>query len=129
MAFPSTYNFNYYKGDTFEFKIYPKNSNGSAFDLSTYASTANPPGETKFTIATARGSAGVAGKISCSAVISLSDNSITCMISPQNGSLLNANASYVYDVEISKSSGGSATVYTLLTGSISVTDQISGATA
>ena len=128
MAFPSTYNFNYYKGDTFEFKIYPKNSNGSAFDLTSYALSAVPPGDgAKFTIASARGAAGVAGKVTCSAVISLSDNSIVCTISPTNGNLLNANGSYEYDVEISKGSG--TTVYTLLTGRISVTDQISGATA
>ena len=95
MAFPSTYNFSYYKGDTFEFKIYPKNSNGSAFDLSTYASTATPPGETKFTIATALGAAGVtAGQKTGTAVISLSDNSITCKITPTVGATLNANTTY-----------------------------------
>lgn len=128
MAFPSTYNFNYYKGDTFEFKVYPKNSNGSAFDLTSYALSAVPPGDgAKFTIATARGAAGVANKVTCSAVISLSDNSIVCTITPTNGNLLSANSSYVYDVEISKGSG--SIVYTLLTGNISVTDQVSGATA
>lgn len=128
MAFPSTYNFSYYKGDTFEFKIYPKNSNGSAFDLTSYALSAVPPGDgAKFTISNARGAAGVANKITCSAVISLSDNSIVCTITPTNGNLLNANSSYVYDVEISKGSG--SIVYTLLTGNISVTDQVSGATA
>lgn len=128
MAFPSTYNFSYYKGDTFEFRIYPKNSNGSAFDLSTYAATATPPGETKFTIATARGAAGASSNpVAGSAVISLSDNSIVCTITPEKGLLLNAGTTYYYDVQISKSSG--AIVYTLLTGSISVTDHISGATA
>lgn len=122
MAFPSTYNFEYYKGDTFEFKIYPKNSNGSAFDLTTYTNAA-------FTIATARGSAGVANKVDARAIISLSDSSITCTIIPTKGLQLNAGSSYVYDVEIRKGSGDTATVYTLLTGSISVTDHISGATS
>jgi hypothetical protein len=128
MAFPSTYNFSYYKGDTFEFKIYPKNSNGTAFDLTSFATTAVPPGDgAKFTIATARGSAGVGGKKDGTATISLSDNSITCVITPAVGKTLDASASYVYDVEISKGSG--TTVHTLLTGNISVTEQVTGATA
>ena len=37
MAFPGTYNFSYYKGDTNEFVIRPKNSSGSAFDLTGYS--------------------------------------------------------------------------------------------
>ena len=36
MAFPGTYNFSYYKGDTSEFVIRPKNSDGSSFDLTGY---------------------------------------------------------------------------------------------
>jgi len=130
MAFPSTYNFSYYKGDTLEFKIYPKNSNGTAFDLSTFATTATPAGGgAKFTIATARGSAGVTGKKDCPAVISLSDNSITCTITPAIGITLSAaqNTSYVYDVEISKGSG--TVVHTLLTGNISISEQVTGAIA
>lgn len=121
MAFPSTYNFNYYRGDTFEFKIYPKNSNGTAFDLATFTTA-------EFTIATARGSAGVQGKKEGTAIISLSDNSITCRITPTVGATLTASqASWVYDVQISKGSGNSATIYTLLTGNISVSEQVTGA--
>ena len=33
MAFPGTYNFNYYRGDTNEFVISPKNSDGTTFQL------------------------------------------------------------------------------------------------
>ena len=37
MAFPGTLNINYYKGDTYEFNIYPKKStDGSAFDLTSF---------------------------------------------------------------------------------------------
>jgi hypothetical protein len=36
MAFPATYNFSYYRGDTNQFVIRPKNSDGSAFDLDGY---------------------------------------------------------------------------------------------
>ena len=128
MSFPGTYNFSYYKGDTFEFKIYPKNSNRSAYDLSTYDLGNIIPGDgANFVISTSWGSTGVGAKITCVATISLADNSITCTISPALGNQMNANTSYVYDVEISKGSGG--TVFTLLTGNISVTDQVSGATA
>jgi hypothetical protein len=129
MAFPGTYNFNYYKGDTFEFKIYPKTSVGTLFDLSTYSTTSSPPGNgSKFTIATDRGSFGAASQLSATAIISLDDNSITCRITPDIGNQLDANTSYVYDVQIDKGSGASATVFTLLTGSISITDQVTGAT-
>lgn len=128
MAYPGTYNFNYYKGDTFEFKVYPKTSTGSAFDLTTYDS-ANGGNGAAFTLSTARGSAGVSSKVICVATISLSDNSITCRIRPTDGIQLDANTTYVYDVEISKGSGTSATVYTLLTGSIEVEDHVTGATA
>jgi len=30
MAFPGTYNFNYYRGDRYEFVIRPKTANGDA---------------------------------------------------------------------------------------------------
>lgn len=123
MAFPGTYNFNYYKGDSFEFKVYPKNTDGSAFDLTSYT-------DVKFTIAVARGSAGASqSPVSAQAIISNVDNSITCTIRPTDGNQLDPNRDYVYDVEISKGSGATATVYTLLNGIISITDQVSGATA
>lgn len=128
MAFPGTYNYNYYKGDTFEFKIYPKTSTGAAFDLTSYHPD-NLGNGAVFTISTDRGADGVAAKQICNAIISLSDNSITCTIPPTIGSALNAQLPYVYDVEISKGSGSTATVFTLLTGSISITDQVTGATA
>jgi hypothetical protein len=128
MAFPGSYNFNYYKGDTFEFKLYPKTSNGSPFPLDTYLPS-NGGGGAGFTLATDRGSAGVSGQIECDATISLVDNSITCVISPTNGNQLISNNQYVYDVEISKGSGNTATVFTIVTGLIDVTDQVTGATA
>jgi len=49
MAFPGTYNFSYYRGDTYEFIIQPKNSLGGNFDLSGYTA--------EFNVATARGGA------------------------------------------------------------------------
>lgn len=129
MAFPGTYNFNYYKGDTLEFKVYPKNTDGSAFDLTSYHPSNNGNGA-GFTIATARGSDGVnASKVTATATINLSDNSVSCRISPTAGAALDADRQYVYDVEISKGSGNTATVFTLLTGTVTITDQVTGATA
>ena len=48
MAFPGTYNFSYYKGDTYQFLVFPKDSSGNTFDLSSFTAS-------KFTIATKRG--------------------------------------------------------------------------
>lgn len=120
MAFPGTYNFSYYKGDTLEFRIYPKDTTGAAFDLSSYENVS-------FVIATERGSGGIAGKIDCFADIDTDEDFVLCTITPANGAELEAGTTYLYDVEISKDSSPYDYVYTLLTGSISVTDEISGA--
>jgi len=122
MAFPGTLNFSYYKGDTYEFKVYPKNVNGATFDMSTYTTAS-------FTISTARGAAGVSSQIACTAVISETDDYVLCTIKPANSTTMNAGTTYVYDVEISKVVSGAPVVHTLLTGSIEVTDQVTGATA
>lgn len=113
MAFPATYNFNYYRGDSFEFIVYPKNSNGTTFDLTNYDTNL-------FTIATARGSSGE--EIGTGVVTSASSN-LTCKITPELGDLLSAN-SYVYDVQIYNTSA--STKYTLLTGTITVTQDVTG---
>jgi hypothetical protein len=123
MAFPGTLNINYYKGDTYEFRIYPKDSLGASFDLTNY-------GQAKFTISTSRGSSGVSGKIECLAVITsgLYGNYVTCTIRPNDSVTMNAATQYVYDVEITKTASPYNYVYTLLTGSVTVTDHIAGAT-
>lgn len=115
MAFPGTYNINYYKGDTLQFDIYPKNSSGQPFDLTGYSSD--------FTIATARGSS--ATQYSGSAEIV--DGRIACTIAPSVGGQLNATAQYVYDVQISNTSGTTPLIYTVLTGSITIRDHVTGA--
>lgn len=118
MAFPATYNFSYYRGDTNEFVIRPKNSDGSAFDLDGY--------DADFFIATARGAATSVVQYEASAVVDDVNNLVTCTIGPLLGEDL-APATYVYDVEINKTVSGVLTRFTLLTGTISVTEQISGA--
>jgi len=123
MAFPGTYNFNYYAGDTFEFFIYPKNSSGGVFDdLSEYTPL--------FVVATARGSA------SASVISSLDPadllatvedgDHVSCTIKPDGGRQLTA-ATYFYDVEIENTSASSSSfgkVFTLLTGTITVTQDV-----
>lgn len=47
MAFPGTYNISYYKGDTLDFELYPKDANGDVFSLEDYSA--------KFTVSTQRG--------------------------------------------------------------------------
>ena len=116
MAFPGTYNFNYYRGDTYQFVIRPKNSNGSTMSLDAYE------GNAVFTIANRRGSTGT--QVEASAVVDTANDIVTCTIQPAQGRLLTAGTVYVYDVQIDN---GAGVIYTLLTGSVTVTDDISGA--
>lgn len=119
MAFPGTYNINYYKGDTLEFRIYPKDSAGDPFPLSQYVS---PNGTTRFSIATGRGV--TENLIEGYAEISNDQTFILCAITPANGALMTAGTEYVYDVEIARTDAAYDYVYTLLTGTISVTEQV-----
>jgi hypothetical protein len=113
MAFPGSYNFNYYRGDTAEFVIRPKTANGSAFDLTGYTA--------EFFIANKRGSTGT--QYEAQALVSGVADTVTCTILPGVGrDLIPGN--YVYDVQITT---GASTIFTILTGSITVTDDITGA--
>jgi hypothetical protein len=115
MAFPSVYNFPYYRGDTYDFILRPKNNNAEPFDLEEFD-------KILFTIATAPGETGLlVGK--AEAVINASANYINCRIPSEFGTLM-SGASYVYDIEITDTS--SSTTYTLLTGRITVTQDVSG---
>ena len=114
MAFPGTYNFNYYKGDTNEFVIRPKTSNGGAFDLTGYTAD--------FFIASSRGN-NPSFRVEAQAVVSAVNDTVTCTILPGVGGTLSAGT-FVYDVEISN---GASLVFTLLTGTITVTEQVTGA--
>jgi hypothetical protein len=117
MAFPGTYNISYYKGDTYEFKIYPKTTSGSVFDLTGYS--------VKFMFSTVKGPDGISSRITGYSTISSDKTHIVCAILPGNGDAMNADITYAYDVEISKSSSPYSLVYTLLKGEISVEDQVS----
>lgn len=125
MAFPGNYNFDYYRGDTFQFVITPKTSTGATFPLDAFAAAG-----AIFTISSARGDAPTtsidsvsdAGKLS--AVINTSTDVITCVIKPGARADLVGENQYYYDVEIFN---GAALRYTLLTGEITVTDDVTGA--
>jgi len=114
MAFPANFNFNYYQGDKYEFVIRPKNANGDNFDLTGYTGL--------FTIATARGNASstIGTK---NAAVNATSGTVTVAIDPAFGRTLTGN-SYLYDVEVSASGVSGSSVYTLLTGVISVTRDI-----
>jgi hypothetical protein len=116
MAFPGTYNFSYYRGDTAEFVVRPKNSNGSAYDLTNYTAT--------FTIANRRGSTGT--QYVGNAVVNATTDIITCTIIPSVGRTL-AAGTYVYDIQITNVTPNPDIILTVLTGSITVTDDITGA--
>jgi len=143
MAFPATYDFNYYKGDTFEFRIYPKKNDGTAHLLGAFSMPTNfannpdyaldtsaPYDSAQFTISTVRGSAG--SPIKCFARISDDGTFVQCAIRPQDSRLLIAGTEYVYDVEVRAAEGNYENpfyekVYTLMTGKITITDQVTGA--
>jgi hypothetical protein len=52
-------------------------------------------------------------------------NHVKCAITPAAGQQLNPTKTYYYDVQVRKSSPSYPYIYTLLTGTISVTDQVS----
>lgn len=124
MAFPGTYNINYYSGDTHEFRVYPKNADGSIFDLTDYSSF-------KFIIAPTRGAA-VEDQIAAYAAVDTTPNgkSILCAIRPEDSESLDPAIQYVYDVEIVKPETATSNdreydiVHTVLTGNITITQDI-----
>jgi hypothetical protein len=115
MAFPGTYNINYYEGDTYEFIIYPKQANGAVYSLQNQTAL--------FTIANATGPSptfSAAGTVAIDPTYSY----LTCKITPSIGRSLVAGTTYYYDVQITN---GVENVYTLLKGTISVTADVTGA--
>jgi hypothetical protein len=119
MAFPATYDFNYYRGDTYQFVVRPKNANNAAFPLDNY--TSGP----LFSISNYRGPAksGISKlTVSCSAEVDTIQDIVTCTITPIAGNKLTAGVPYYYDVQVKTTSGS---VLTLITGTITVTDDVS----
>lgn len=141
MAFPGTYNISYYKGDTYEFRIYPKTPSGDIFDLTPYTGggsydddndplTPNVPYDNViFTFAPSRGST---EWHKCAAWIDNSKTFVGCAIRPDDAQYLTPGTTYVYDVQVTRPSNDTSDgnpftypiVHTLLTGTISVTGQV-----
>ena len=118
MAFPGTYNINYYKGDTYEIRIYPKDAAGEPFDLNNF------DGSESFTIANVRGSEATTTVYAFADIV---DDHVLCAIRPGDSLNLVAGTTYYYDVSIDKTGDDYDSVFTLLTGTITVTDHVSGA--
>lgn len=118
MAFPSTFNFDYYQGDRYEFVIRPKQSNGDVYDLTDMNAA--------MTIATSRGSASAQFSTEIEGTINTSLGTVTFVILPSYGINM-VSPSYVYDIEIYNA--GRTEVYTLVTGTISVTRDITNTLA
>lgn len=128
MAFPGTYNISYYKGDTLEFLIYPKDTAGGQYSLNGYDTV-------KFTISNFRGETSSTGesKITINALATNEGQYIKCVIrpidgdgdgTPENPGMVGGKT-YVYDVEITKKTSPYYQVHTLLSGNVSVTEQVS----
>jgi hypothetical protein len=116
MAFPGEFNISYYKGDTYEFEISPKKTDGTLFDLTDYS--------VKFLIASERGSNSA---IEGWSQISEDNNTIKCAILPATLSSASSDSTYVYEVEVRKTLGENnyPIINTILTGSLSITEQVS----
>lgn len=143
MAFPGTYNISYYKGDTYEFRIYPKNADGSIFDLTAYVGGGsydhdNNPAtpdiaydNVMFVFAPSRGSS---SWHKCLAWISNDKTHVQCVIrggEDGDSQYLTPGTTYVYDVQVTRPTSGNTQapseypiIHTLLTGTITVTGQV-----
>jgi hypothetical protein len=113
MAFPGTYNFNYYRGDTFKFIVRPKDASGSPFSLTNFTG--------RMTIADRIGEDPIFAYVAD--VFKDNNGGLVCTILPTVGRELTPGTNWQYDVEIKNSSE----VFTLLKGTITVTDDITGA--
>jgi len=114
MSFPGSYSFSYYRGDTYAFIVRPKTSSGAQFDLAGYTAI--------LTISSSRGPS-PATSYTGTAVVNDVDDIVTCTISATVGRNLDPEVSWVYDVQITNG----VEIYTILTGNISSTNDITGA--
>jgi hypothetical protein len=120
MAFPGTYNFNYYRGDTFQFIINPKDASGAPFSLTGF--------EGEMTIASRRGFDNPTIStdditVYFGTVEKNDTGGLICTIPPTIGRDLVSGIAWQYDVEIVSDTE----VFTLLSGTITVTEDVTGA--
>ena len=104
---PARYDFKYYVGDTKDFVLYPKNSDGTPYDLSDYVTSMVIADELSMSPAW-----------SAEAQASIVGQTIECSIQPNIGNQLISKSRYFYDVQISKTVGGKEYVFTFVKGVI-----------
>jgi hypothetical protein len=126
MTFPATHNINYYRGDSYEFNVYPRTSDDSdgdgvndVFPLSGY--------DVAFTIAEKRGPLESTDEdpILGYAVLSPDRTHIKCAIKADTGATLSASKQYVYDIKITKVDATTYDkVYTIMSGNLTIQDRV-----
>jgi hypothetical protein len=117
MAFPATYNISYFLGDLYQFAIVPKTAAGALYGIT---------GSTHdgfFYIAPSRG--GEASE-SFDGVITVGTNLITCSITPTVSLDMTVGTTYYYDVRVQNKTNSNE-VFTLLTGTINITNKVTDA--
>lgn len=107
MAIPKIYDIDYYVGDLYQLVLYPKNPDGTQFNLENYSGL--------FTVSTERGDPQT-DVLSASVQISASPSRILMTIKPDEGLIL-TGASYFYDIEIINQDN-TEEIYSFLTGSL-----------
>jgi hypothetical protein len=105
MAFPGTYNINYY-------------------NLEDDPLTTGEVEGVIFAFAQSRGGSSAPGWHKCLAEISDEGDYVLCTIRPEDGLTMDASKDYVYDVQVRKPGIDYPQVLTLLTGTINVTEQV-----
>ena len=119
MALPATYNISYYRGDTYSFVIYPKAANGETFTL---VDENDDPYLAFFFISTNRSVEVPTDAIQALAVLDTVTSTVSCQITTAVGRTLVPGTVYVYEVKIQNQDTNE--VYTLVTGTISVTGAV-----
>jgi hypothetical protein len=114
LSFPANFNIRYYKGDLYQFVIRPKTSAGDPFPIS------DSTHQAFFYASTSRGGSSE-NTFTLSATI-VAGNVVATILS-SDVSKFNQGNNYFYDVSVQKISDPNE-VYTLLTGSLTITPDI-----
>lgn len=119
MAQPANYNISYYRGDTYTFEVYPKAANG---DPLTLVDGNDDPILAYFYISTNRDDETPTDAFEAIASLDTVNSKIVCQISPSIGRTLVPGTTYVFEIKIQNQETNE--VYTLVTGSITVTGAV-----
>ena len=118
MATPATFNIAYYRGDTYSFSIRPKDQDGNPVNLTSEWTA-------YFTIADERGPDYT---FTVPGTVDIEDGEVlNCSIPSDVGLTLDGDTVYVYDVEVRNTTPTPPVVQTYLTGTVTVTEDVSNA--